>query len=125
MDAAFAIGVVMSVVTDPAVEMRHVLAMRYKAHRREALCIAAMLNSTLVDRSWLHDMKAILLGELEDYFVCNPVESAQFDQAKTLQFIESLDGVAELGGLLHDMGKCPFNMFFATEQSANQWHLFC
>jgi len=97
---------------------------KYGQHKMEALCIAAMLNSTIVDPTWIGNERRILLAELEDYFRYNRVESGQFNEAAVVKFIDMLDQIGRLGHLLHDMGTCPFDCDSVGMYHPSQWECF-
>ena len=85
-------------------------------HRRECVCIAAMLNSTMTDVTYLEgeNAKAMLLDELEDYARYEGTESGQFDIPATKKFLEALSKSMVLQ-LLHDMGKSPISQVNAFD----------
>jgi hypothetical protein len=80
-------------------------------HRRECVCIGAMLRSTMLDATFLEgddNAKSMLLCELEDYARYEETEASQFDIPATKKFLEKLDKRRVLQ-LLHDMGKSPIS----------------
>jgi hypothetical protein len=97
------------------------------------LAIAAALNSTsLYDSCYFEKpeaVRAVLLGEMEDYFKLSPVESSQFDRDSTLNYIRT-ENLADLVLLLDKMGKNPFSqeMFAVVEgkdgKAVSKWTAF-
>lgn len=96
--------------------------MYFKRNHREQLAIAACLNATsfVGGPSDPASLKQQLIHELTDYFALSP-EAQQFDREATMRFLTSLDP-QEIGYLLHDMGKSPFES--RMDRSGEMWDQF-
>ena len=93
-----------------------------KRDRNELLCIAAMLNSTLLlGEEKEQSFRDYLLHHLEDYFHFDPHESSQFSKEKTAALIQSLSET-DILMMLTEMGKSPFEP--DQRLSGERWRSF-